>query len=422
MASTAHKMPELLAPVGEFASLPAAAAAGADAVYFGLEGLSMRAKTSTKFQVHDMLQIKDLCVQSGMKAYLTLNTVLYDHELEQVDLILGAAAEAGIDAVIVSDGAALRRCQQLGLSAHISTQLSISNLDALEFYAPWADRVVLARELDLDKVAAIVRGISERGIRGPSGRLVEIELFAHGAMCVAVSGRCQMSLYQYNKAGNRGECWQSCRRSWRVTDTETGEELIIDNNYVMSPEDLCTLPFLDKLVGAGVSVLKIEGRNRSPEYVLETVGAYRRALEAIEAGTYTEELKNSLVQQVAQVYNRGFSSGFYLGYKPDQWSASYGSKATHRKVYSAKVTKFWSKASVAEVLVEAAALEMDAFEAGDELLVIGPTTGVLRFCPAELRVDEEVCRRADKGQLATFVVPERVRVNDRVYIFRRVTE
>ncbi len=414
-AMIAHPLPTLLAPVGSMASLQAALQAGADAVYFGVGPLNMRMQNATNFSPEELEEVVARAKEYQCHAYMTLNTIIYDDELAQAKALLARAKRIGVDAVIVADMAALTLCRDLQLEAHLSTQASVSNLEAVRFYSQWVDRIVLARELTLEQIKAIIHGIKEQDLRGPRRRLVEIELFAHGAMCVAVSGRCAMSLYHYNRSANRGECIQPCRRSYRVIDEETGKELIIDNHHVMSPRDLNTLPFLDQLVASGPAALKIEGRTRSPEYVATVVAAYREALEAIARDQYTQALKDKLMAQVSQVYHRGFSDGFYLGYNPDQWAGHYGSQATHRKQYCAKVLNYYPQAKVAHLLLEACDLAL-----GDDCLVIGPTTGVLRFKLSSLRVNEREAAVAKKGEEATITVPAPLRLSDKLYVMKKV--
>lgn len=414
-AMSSLPIPELLAPAGSRAALAAALHAGADAVYFGVGPLNMRVQNAVSFSPEALEEVVSRAREHQCRTYMTLNTIIYDDELSQARALLEHAKRVGVDAVIVADMAALTLCRDLQLEAHLSTQASVSNLEAVRFYSQWADRIVLARELTLEQIKAIVKGIKEQDLRGPRGRQVEIELFAHGAMCVAVSGRCAMSLHHYNRSANRGECIQPCRRSYRVIDEETGKELVIDNHHVMSPRDLNTLPFLDRLVASGATALKLEGRTRSPEYVAIVVEAYREALAAIAQNQYTPALKEKLITQVSQVYHRGFSDGFYMGYNPDQWAGHYGSQATHRKQYCAKVLNYYPKAKVAHLLLEASDLAL-----GDDCLVIGPTTGVLRFTLDSLRVNEQEAVRAEKGQEATIIVPRPLRLSDKLYLMKKV--
>lgn len=415
LAMMTTQLPELLAPVGNFASLQAAIQAKADAVYFGIAQLNMRAKNSYAFTLDDLKDIADIVKSANMRAYVTLNTIIYDDELDQAKGIIDAVKRENLDGVIVSDMAALAYCKEQGVEAHISTQLSVSNIEAVTFFSHFADRIVLARELTLEKINYIIQEINKRQIKGPSGRLMEIELFTHGAMCVAVSGRCYMSLYKYNQSANRGSCIQPCRRQYKVTDIETGKELVIDNQHVMSPKDLNTLPFLDKLVEAGVDVLKIEGRTRSPEYVLIVIQAYRKALTAIADKAFNQKLVDELNEELKKVYNRGYSDGFYLGYNPEQWTEKYGSHATYRKIYCAKVLHYYNNLKIAHIKIEASDLNL-----GDKCFIIGPTTGVLEFELNALMVDDQPVSTANQGQEATIGVPDKVRLSDKVFVFREI--
>jgi len=369
---------ELLAPAGCRASLQAAVAHGADAVYFGLSELNMRARARRSFQAGDLPEIMERCRSGGVKGYLTLNTILYDGDLPLAQRLLEEAAANGVDAVIVSDHAAIQAASELGLELHLSTQLSISNFEAFRFYSRFGDRIVLARELSLPMIKEIRARIVAEDLRGPSGRLMEIEAFAHGAMCIAVSGRCGMSLYTSKASASRGACAQICRREYFVTDRETGRRLEIDNNFVMSPSDLSTIDFLDEVLAAGVGVLKIEGRGRAPEYVATVTRCYRAALDAIAEGTYSKELVERLHDDLGSVYNRGLSSGYYLG-RGQQWAKTGGSRATTKKVLVGKVTNYLSKLGVVEVLATAGGIGV-----GEQYALIGPTTGVLSGMVSEL--------------------------------------
>ncbi|MCK5243205.1 U32 family peptidase [bacterium] len=406
-----NKTPELLAPAGDFEALQAAIQAGCDAVYFGVSDLNMRAKKSTdSFRIIDLAKIRRICTKARIRCYAAINTLLYDRDLNKAQKIILAAKKYKIDAVIAADAAVLQYCKQCNLATHISTQLSISNIEALCFYSQFADRVVLARELSLAQIKMIVDQIKKRKICGPGKRLVEIELFAHGARCIAISGRCWMSLYAHNESANRGVCRQLCRRAYTVVDQMSGEELDIDNNYVMSPKDLCTIEFLDKLVATGVKALKIEGRSRSSEYVYTVTKAYRQALDAIALGTYTKKRIAELSEPLKKVYHRGYSPGYYLGKKPDDWSGKYGSHATQRKVYCGKVINYYARHQVAHIKIEASKLKVN-----DEVILTGPTTGVLKFKIAEIRNEEKVSKTAEPGESVTIKVPEKVRVNDRLH-------
>lgn len=410
-----NTFPEILAPAGNFASLHAAIQAGADAVYFGINQLNMRVKNAACFTLDELEEVVSVTHQAGLKAYLTLNTVIYDEEIDLVKKIIEKAKLLGIDAIIASDMAVIQYAFQKKLPVHISTQCSVSNIEAVRFYSQFSDRIVLARELTLEKITSIITEIENQQIKGPNGSLLEIECFAHGAMCVAVSGRCYMSLYHYNHSANRGECIQPCRRQYEVTDLETGKQLVIDKNFVMSPKDLNTLPFLNRLVQSGISVLKIEGRTRSPEYVLTVVSCYRRALAAIKENCFDKPLIDELQKELDQVYHRGYSDGFYLGYNPDQWTEKYGTHATHRKEYCAKILHYFSSAKIAHIKLESCDLHL-----GDECMIIGPSTGVLRFNLTELMVDDQPASMAKKGDEATIPVPDRIRLSDKLYVFKKI--
>jgi putative protease len=401
--------PELLAPAGCLASLQAAIDAGADSVYFGLAQLNMRARARRSFQGSDLGEIMQRLHGAGCKGFLTLNTLLYDHDLPLADTLLDQAVAEGVDAVIVADIAAMEAARERGLEVHISTQMSISNFRALHFYSQWSNRVVLARELTLGAVERMHQRILAEDLRGPAGRLMELEVFVHGAQCIAISGRCGMSLYTRNASANRGACEQNCRRSYTVKDTETGEELVVDNNYIMSPRDLLTLPFLDQLLDSGARVLKIEGRARSPEYVSAVVSAYRCALDAIEAGTYCPELVESLMPRIESVYQRGFGSGFYLGRK-EGWSRSGGNTATHRKVLVGPIQNYYARSGVVSAKVTDAGLSE-----GEEYVIIGPTTGVIRGMVEGLRVSGYPQVTAEKGDELSFAVDTKARRSDRLF-------
>lgn len=401
---------EIMAPVGSLDSLHAAIDAGADAVYFGVQGLNMRSKSSANFTLDDLRSIAATCAQAGVKSYLTVNTVLYDADLAYCRQIIEAAKESGISAIIASDIAAIRMAREIGVEVHISTQCNITNTEALRFYAQWADVAVLARELNMEQVKAIHRAIVEQNITGPAGEPVKIEMFCHGALCMAVSGKCYLSLHQMNSSANRGACTQICRRSYLVTDRETGEELAIDNQYVMSPKDLKTIHFLNRMVDAGVRVFKIEGRARGPEYVSIAVRAYSEALEAIIDGTYSEEKIKAWDRELAKVFNRGFWDGYYMGQRLGEWSAKYGSSATRIKHYIAKGVKTFSKLGVAEFLMEAGELCV-----GDEVIITGPTTGAVMLTVDEIQVGCRPVEKAVKGDSFSIKVPSKIRPSDRMY-------
>lgn len=388
---TADKL-EIMAPAGNFECLHAAIQGGADSVYFGVGNLNMRSHSANNFSADDLEQVCRICRENGVKSYLTLNIVLYQEDLEPMRETLDAAKKAGISAVIASDMAAIAYCRQIGVEVHISTQLSISNVESLRFYAQFADVVVLARELNLHQVKEIHETIVSEKICGPSGRLVEIEMFAHGALCMAISGKCYLSLHEYGASANRGSCYQICRRGYEVTDLETGSQLLVDNKYIMSPKDLCTIEFMDKIIGSGVTVFKIEGRARSAEYVKKVASCYRRAADAVCAGKYDAELAASLKAELSEVFNRGFWDGYYQGARLGEWSEIYGSRSTRKKVYSGKVTNWFDKIGVAEILIESATLNV-----GDRILAIGATTGVVETAVSEIRVDLKTVPCAGKG-------------------------
>ena len=389
-----------MAPAGSFDCLTAAIEGGANSVYFGIGRLNMRSHSAHNFTREDLPEIVRICRAYGIKAYMTLNITLYGEELQEAYETLEAAKAAGVDAIIASDMACILHCRRIGLEVHISTQLSISNIEALRFYAQWADVVVLARELTLEQVKAIHEAIVAEHICGPSGELVRIELFAHGAFCMAVSGKCYLSLDAYGASANRGECLQACRRGYLLTDYETGNEIHVDNKYMLSPKDLCTIDFIDKFVEAGVRVFKIEGRARSADYVKVTAQCYRQAADAVAEGSFTQELAASLRERLASVFNRGFWDGYYLGARMGEWSAKYGSSATRTKVYVGKVTNWFARIGVAEVQVEATDLHR-----GDTLLFIGPTTGMLEVKAEDLRVDYEPAAVARQGIRCSVAVP-----------------
>ena len=401
---------EVMAPVGSRESLAAAIQAGADAVYFGIGQLNMRAHSANAFTIDDLREIAQQCQAHGMKSYLTVNTIIYGEDIEAMHTIIDAAKEAGISAVIASDIAVMTYCNKKGQEVHLSTQLNISNIEALKFYAQFADVVVLARELNLEQVAAIHQAIEDEHICGPMGELVRIEMFCHGALCMAVSGKCYMSLHNANRSANRGSCVQVCRRSYTVTDNETGEELCIDNKYIMSPKDLKTIRFMDKLIKAGVRVMKIEGRARGPEYVYTVVKCYKEAIASVLDGTFTEEKKDEWDRQLATVFNRGFWDGYYMGQRLGEWNTQYGSNATQRKGYVGKGIKYFSKLGVAEFACEAA-----EFQPGDEMLITGPSTGVMYVTPTEIHGDHGPVQKAMKGTRVSIAVPAKVRPSDKLF-------
>lgn len=408
---------EIMAPVGSRESLAAAIKAGAGSVYFGIGQLNMRSHSANHFTIDDLREIAATCDKHGIKTYLTVNTIIYGEDLNAMREIVDAAKEARITAVIASDVAVMAYCAEKGVEVHLSTQLNITNIESLKFYARFADVVVLARELNMEQVAEIHRQIVEQRICGPRGELIRIEMFCHGAFCMAVSGKCYMSLHDANRSANRGECVQICRRSYTVTDNETGNQLEIDNKYIMSPKDLKTVRFIDRMMEAGVRVFKIEGRARGPEYVHTVVSCYKEAIASVLDGTYTEEKKDRWDERLATVFNRGFWDGYYQGQKMGEWNKHYGSSATERKVLVGKVMKYFSKLGVAEVAVEAT-----DFAVGDKLLITGPTTGALWLNADEIRFDLKPVERALQKQRVSIPVPEKVRPNDKLFKLEKVKQ
>ena len=399
-----------MAPVGSWESLAAAIDAGADAVYFGVQGLNMRSRSSVNFDLDDLRRIVAICHEAGVRTYLTVNIIIYDDDIEEMHRVIDAAREAGISAIIASDIAAISYARSRGVEVHISTQCNISNIEAVRFYAQFADTVVLARELSLDRVQKIHQAIIDENICGPSGRQVKIEMFCHGALCMAVSGKCYLSLHQMNSSANRGACTQICRRGYEVTDLETGDKLNVDNKYIMSPKDLKTIHFLNKMVDAGVSVFKIEGRARGPEYVSVAVKCYSEALDAICDGSYSEVLVPAWDERLRKIFNRDFWDGYYLGQRLGEWSAKYGSSATRVKHYAAKGVKYFSKLGVGEFFMEAGELHV-----GDEIVITGPTTGALMLEVSEIRVGLKPVDKAVKGDAFSIPVPAKIRPGDRLY-------
>jgi len=399
-----------MAPVGSYESLRAAIAAGADSVYFGVGELNMRSRSAANFTLDDIARIVSIAREAEVKTYLTLNTVIYDNELTVMRAIADRAAAEGVDAVIASDQAAIAHCRSLGIGVHISTQLNISNLETVRFYSAFADVMVLARELSLEQTEAIHRGVVTENICGPRGELIKIELFVHGALCMSVSGKCYLSLHECGESANRGACRQICRRSYLLTDKETGYGINTEGEYLLSPKDLCTIDFLDNVIGAGVSVLKIEGRARSAEYVKRVVECYSQALEAIFEGCYDEALRKELKNSLGEVFNRGFWEGYYLGRPAVELSMNYGSSASNRKVYVGKLTNFYGNISVAEVAVEATPLDK-----GDEIVVIGETTGVVEFTPEDIFVDEVPAETAPQGRRCSIKSPSKLHRGDKLY-------
>ena len=411
---------EIMAPAGNFECLRAAIQGGADSVYFGVGHLNMRSHSANNFQPEDLSEVVRICREAGVKSYMTVNIVLYQEDLEPMRKALDAALAAGVDAIIASDMAAISYCRKIGLEVHISTQLSISNVESLRFYSQFADVVVLARELNLDQVKEIYETVVRENICGPSGKPVRIEMFAHGALCMAISGKCYLSLHTYGASANRGACYQICRRGYEVTDLETGNKLNIDNKYIMSPKDLCTIDFMDRIIESGVKVFKIEGRARSAEYVKRCASCYRRAADAVCDGTYSPELAASLKEELSEVFNRGFWDGYYQGAYLGQWSDVYGSQATLKKVYCGKVTTWFDRIGVVEIAVESAPLHI-----GDRAMAIGATTGVVEFSVEDMRVNLKSADMAGKGVRCSVAVdpslcPEgRLRRGDKIYIWEK---
>ncbi len=399
-----------MAPAGSFDSLQAAIDNGADSVYFGVEQLNMRARASINFTIEDLPEISRRCKAKNIRTYLTLNTIIYDHDLSVIKTLINKAKEADITAIIAMDQAVISYARQRQMEVHISTQINITNIETLKFYAHFADTVVLSRELSLGQVKKIVEQVRQQDVRGPSGNLVEIEVFGHGALCMAVSGKCYMSLHTFNSSANRGACKQNCRAPFIVTDKENGFEYEIDNEYIMSAKDLCTIDFLDELSNAGISVLKIEGRGRAPEYVATTVKAYREAIDAIYDKTYSKAKVATWMQQLKKVYNRGFWGGYYLGRKLGEWSETSGSVATHKKIYIGKGTHYYPKAKIGEFKLLAFDIQV-----GDTLLITGPTTGAKEIPLTEMYINDQKGTRARKGDVITLPLPFRIRPSDKLY-------
>ena len=401
---------EIMAPVGSWESLAAAIKAGAGSVYFGVESLNMRAGSASRFTLDDLPVIVSQCAEAGVRAYLTVNTIIYDEEMELMQRICRTAKQAGITAIIASDTAVLTYCREIGVEVHLSTQLNISNTAALRFYAQYADVTVLARELNLKQVSQIYRNIQEEPICGPGGQPVRIEMFCHGALCMAVSGKCYLSLDNLGSSANRGACLQVCRRAYTVRDRDSGVELDVDNKYIMSPKDLCTIGFIDRMMKAGVRVFKIEGRARGADYVYTTVSCYKEAISAVLDGTFTPERVEEWKKRLQTVFNRGFWDGYYLGQRLGEWSKKYGSSSTEKKVYVGKAIKYFSKIGVGEFQIEASDMSV-----GDRLLITGPTTGALFMELDEVRYDLQPVQTVDKGMRVSFKVPEKIRPNDKLY-------
>ena len=404
------KKPLLLSPVGSFESLHAAIRGGADAIYFGVEQLNMRTKSIPTITIDDIAEVADICKQNAIKAYLTLNTVVYDYDMQLARKIITECKIQGIDAVIASDFAVFEMCKSIGMPLHISTQANVSNIESVSFFAQMADVVVLARELTLKQVAHITSEIKRRDLRGVSGDLMKIETFVHGALCMAVSGKCYLSLHEKNASANRGACVQNCRRPYQVTDLETGNELLIDNEYIMSPKDLCTIEFVDELMDAGIDVFKIEGRSKSAEYVFTTTKCYREAIDAVIDGSYTQEKMQTWLSELDKVYNRGFWEGYFMGRKLGEWTKNPGSIASEKKIYLAKATKYYPNINVAEFL-----LETGTIRTGEELMIIGRNTGSDKIILEELIVNGVKQSEANKGDKITFPFPKTLKSNDKLY-------
>ena len=401
---------ELMAPAGNFESLQAAIDNGADSVYFGVDQLNMRARASMNFCIEDLQEIANRCHPKGIRTYLTLNTIIYDHDLSVVKTLLQKAKEANISAIIASDQAVIATARQLGLEVHISTQLNVTNIETVKFYSLFADTMVLSRELSLRQVKKITKQIAKENITGPSGRLVEIEIFGHGALCMAVSGKCYLSLHSHNSSANRGACKQNCRKKYTVIDQETGFEIELDNEYMMSPRDLCTIDFLDQVADAGIQVLKLEGRGRAPEYVATVTKCYREALDSLQNNTYSKEKVQGWLEQLNTVYNRGFWSGYYLGQKLGEWSDQSGSHAIQKKVYVGKGKHYFPKTGIAEFSLEAYSVKK-----GDKILITGPTTGVQELWIEDMMVNDQKKEEATKGDSLTLKIPFRIRLSDKLY-------
>ncbi len=408
---------ELMAPAGDFESLMAGIQGGANAVYFGVGKLNMRSGSAKNFIPDDLPKITEICDEHGVKSYLTLNIVVYDSELEAVEELVIKAKEAGVSAIIASDPAVINIIRRHGVPVHLSTQANISNIESIKFYAQFAEVMVLARELNLDQVRHICEQIQAQNITGPSGERVRIEIFVHGALCMAISGKCYLSLHQANKSANRGACRQICRKGYEVTDLDTGDQLLVDHEYIMSPKDLNTLPFLDKIIKTGVKILKIEGRGRSPEYVKRVTETYHQALLAIEHGEFNQKFIEQAEERLSTVFNRGFWDGYYLGRKLGEWSAQYGSSATKRKVYIGKGINYFSKIGVAEFLIESQSLKV-----GDDILITGPTTGVIETKVKEIRVDLKKVNTTVKGEYCSIPIDVKVRRSDKLYKVVDATE
>ena len=401
---------EIMAPVGSYESLMAAIQAGAGSVYFGVEHLNMRARSASNFSLEDIKEIVRRCKGAGVKTYLTVNVEIFDEEFSTLNAVLTAAHDAGVTAVIAADMSVIQQCRALGIEVHISVQVNITNYEAVKFYSQFADVMVLAREMNLGRVGNIAQKIKDNDLRGPSGNPIRLEMFVHGALCMAISGKCYLSLHETHSSANRGSCMQACRRAYIVTDKETGRELEIDNEYIMSPKDLKTIHFLNKILDSGVTILKIEGRARSPEYVKTVVACYHEAVDAYFNDTFNEEKIAVWDQRLASVFNRGFWDGYYLGQKLGEWSSNYGSMATKRKIYTGKITNYFANIGVAEVKLETGRLKT-----GDEIIVSGPGTGLIQFIVEEIRVGLVTVEEANKGELCSIPCAVKLRRSDKLY-------
>ena len=401
---------EIMAPVGSYEALSAAIQAGAGSVYFGIGRLNMRSKSAKNFTLDELNKIATICNENNVKSYVTINTVVFDEELDDMRELVDAVKANGISAIIASDQSVIQYARQIGVEVHMSTQCNITNIEAIRYYSQFADVMVTAREVSVEQVKAITRKIEEQDIRGPKGELIRIEVFCHGALCMAVSGKCYLSLDNFNTSANRGACVQPCRRGYTVQDRDKEITLNIDNEYIMSPKDLCTLPFLDKVLDAGVKILKIEGRGRSPEYTKVTVGVYSEAVKAIQNGEFTEEKVAAWTERLRSVYNRDFWDGYYLGRKTGEWTQRYGSQATKTKIFVGTVTNFFGKINVAEIRMETHDLKV-----GDDIMIIGPTTGVYEDTVSEIRVDLKAVESTEKGELCSIPAKDVVRRGDKVY-------
>lgn len=401
---------EIMAPVGSYESLMGAIQAGAGSVYFGVEHLNMRARSANNFTLEDIREIARRCKESAVKSYLTVNVEVFDEEFSTLSAVLVAARDAGVTAVIAADMSVIQHCRELGMEVHISTQMNITNYEAVKFYSQFADVMVLAREMNLGRVCNIAQKIKDNDLRGPSGNPIRLEMFVHGALCMAISGKCYLSLHETHSSANRGSCMQACRRAYIITDKETGRELEVDNEYIMSPKDLKTIHFLNKILDSGVTILKIEGRARSPEYVKTVVGCYHEAVDAYFDGTFDEEKIAVWDEKLASVFNRGFWDGYYLGQRLGEWSSNYGSMATKRKIYTGKVTNYFSNLGVAEIKLETGSLKL-----GDEIIISGPSTGLVQLIVEEIRVGLLAVDEAQKGVLCSIPVSTKLRRSDKLY-------